>query len=35
VHGSPAAGDWFKGALATDVPGCEAISPDPGVPIEI
>jgi Cft2 family RNA processing exonuclease len=35
VHGSPAAGAWFADALASDVPGCLAATPDPGVPIEI
>jgi Cft2 family RNA processing exonuclease len=35
VHGSPAAGAWFCDALASDVPGCIAISPEPGVSVEV
>jgi len=35
VHGSPAAGAWFCDALASDVPGCVAISPEPGVQVDV
>jgi Cft2 family RNA processing exonuclease len=35
VHGSPNAAAWFTAALAEDVPACSAISPEPGVALEV
>ena len=35
VHGDPAAVEWFRAALSLDLPGCEILTPEPGVPIEL
>ena len=35
VHGDGEAVEWFKGALSSDMPGCEILTPTPGQPIEL
>jgi len=35
VHGDAPAVEWFREAIATELPGCEVITPTPGVSIEL
>ena len=35
VHGDGGAIEWFRGALASDLPGCEVLTPTPGQAIEL
>jgi Cft2 family RNA processing exonuclease len=35
VHGDEGAIEWFRGALAVDLPGSEILTPTPGVPLEL
>ena len=35
VHGDGEAIEWFKGALSSDMPGCEILTPTPGMSIEL
>jgi hypothetical protein len=35
VHGDAPAVEWFRGALAADLPGSEILTPTPGVPLAL
>ncbi|MEI8341896.1 MAG: MBL fold metallo-hydrolase RNA specificity domain-containing protein, partial [Verrucomicrobiota bacterium] len=35
IHGDPSAVEWFRSALAQDLPDSEILVPTPGVPVEI
>jgi Cft2 family RNA processing exonuclease len=35
VHGDPPALEWFKSAIAEDVPGCRVVVPPPGEPVRL
>lgn len=35
VHGDRPAIDWFQATLQADMPECEVVTPDPGVPLEL
>jgi hypothetical protein len=35
IHGDPAAAEWMRATLSTDLPECEVIVPEPGVPVSL
>jgi predicted metal-dependent RNase len=35
VHGDPAAVEWFRETLSSELPACEIITPEPGVALEL